>query len=67
MNTIHKGKSKVASNEIRKKIYIDFHVYKKNNKFWSISLKHYIGRKSVISDDSYGQIIFDAFYKITKR
>ena len=30
---IHKGKSKVASNEIRKKIYIDFHVYKKNNKF----------------------------------
>ena len=30
---IHKGKSKVASNDIRKKIYIDFHVYKKNNKF----------------------------------
>ena len=30
---IHKGKSKVASNEIRKKNYIDFHVYKKNNKF----------------------------------
>ena len=30
---IHKEKSKVACNEIRKKNYIDFHEYRKNNKF----------------------------------